>query len=102
MALALSIEEGLLKAVRSLEIGTDYLSLNNHLSLNDDQLKEIIINKEDERIFAIFELMRREYSVESISNITDIDLFYLNKLMHIKKISGGNYYEVRCSGYDRD
>ncbi|NLY08441.1 MAG: carbamoyl-phosphate synthase large subunit [Tissierellia bacterium] len=86
MALALSIEEGLLKAVRSLEIGTDYLSLNNHLSLNDDQLKEIIINKEDERIFAIFELMRREYSVESISNITDIDLFYLNKLMHIKKI----------------
>ena len=47
------------------------------------ELKERVINPDDERIFALAEMLRRDYRVEKISKITGIDIFFLEKIKWI-------------------
>ncbi len=87
MAISNNFEEAILKAVRSMEIGTDHLEIKTHKGLNDQQIIEKINTCDDERIYAICEGLRRDIiTIEEIHNITKIDLFFLNKFQHIIEI----------------
>ncbi|OKL50524.1 carbamoyl-phosphate synthase large subunit [Boudabousia marimammalium] len=83
MALGRTIEESLLKAVRSLEIGCDSLDSRKVKSLSDDELMMQIINATDDRLFCLAEAMRRGKSPDELAEITKIDLFFLDKLARI-------------------
>ncbi|MDO4466371.1 MAG: carbamoyl-phosphate synthase large subunit [Bacillota bacterium] len=83
MVIGRTFEESILKAVRSLEIGCFHLHMEKFDSKQTDFLKEYIVEGRDDRIFAIMELLRRNISVEEISSITGIDVFFLHKLVHI-------------------
>lgn len=79
MAIGRNFEESFLKAIRSLEIGAYHMKWPELAKYDDDALKEKCIHADDERIFAIAELLRREYSIQDIWEMTKIDLFFLYK-----------------------
>lgn len=86
MAIGRNIEESLLKAVRSLEIGTHHLELPELVNVNEDQLIEKMVRAQDDRLFYVAEALRRGYPIEEIAELTKIDLFFLDKLLHIIEI----------------
>ncbi len=87
MAISNNFEEAILKAVRSMEIGTDHLEIKAHKALTDAEIIEKINTCDDERIYAICEGLRRDIiTIDEIHDITKIDLFFLNKFRHITEI----------------
>ncbi|BCA85747.1 carbamoyl-phosphate synthase (glutamine-hydrolyzing) [Enterococcus saigonensis] len=86
MAIGRNIEESLLKAVRSLEIGTSHIELAQLAELTDNTLTEKMIKAQDDRLFYVAEAIRRHYPIEEIAKMTKIDLFFLDKLLHIVEL----------------
>lgn len=83
MSLGSSFEEGLLKAVRSLEIKADHLSLPKYKDIKTEKLLALLSRAEDDRLFVIYELLLREVALTSIEEETRMDLFFLHKLKNI-------------------
>jgi carbamoyl-phosphate synthase large subunit len=88
MALGRSLEEALLKAVRSWELSTvDHVELPALCTLPDQALKELLCVPTDERLFALAEALRRGpaagFSVPELARLTQIDAFFLQKLFRI-------------------
>lgn len=83
MAIGRTLEEALLKAVRSLEIGTYHLKLKEAESLPENILEDRITKADDERLFLIAAMLRREISIDKIHHLTKIDYFFLHKFKHI-------------------
>ena len=83
MAIGRNIEESLLKAVRSLEIGTYHLEIPELAEKSDAEVTQKMVRAQDDRLFYVAEALRRGYSIEEITELTKIDLFFLDKLLHI-------------------
>ena len=83
MSIGRNIEESLLKAIRSLEVGVWHLYMEKFDSYTSAQLLEYIHIGTDDRIYAIAELLRRDEAVESIADATGIDPLFLRKLLNI-------------------
>ncbi|MBQ9444722.1 MAG: carbamoyl-phosphate synthase large subunit [Lachnospiraceae bacterium] len=93
MSVGRTIEESLLKAVRSLEVGVFHLHLEKFDDTDTEELEEYIKEGRDDRIYAIAELLRRGTDVSLISGITGIDRFFICRFKNIidmeKKLSSG-------------
>ena len=83
MAIGANLEAALLKGIRSLEIGKYSLDHPKFKEMSIAQLKEIVMKPDDERLFALTEMIRRDYRIESIAKITGIDIFFLEKFKWI-------------------
>lgn len=83
MSIDHNLEATFLKAVRCLEIGCIHLELPKLKSKTDAEIKELVKNCDDERIFVITEALRRGISVEYIHQITKITTFFLEKIQNI-------------------
>ena len=83
MAIGRTIEESLLKAVRSLENKVCHLYLPKLESLSNEELLAFIGLETDERIFAIAEALRRNITVDDLNQLTKIDRLFLDKIKHI-------------------
>ncbi len=83
MAIGNSFESALLKGVRSLEIGQYGLERKSSKEKTLDELKKSVQVPDDERLFDLAEMLRRNYRVEKVCQITGMDPFFINK---IKKI----------------
>ena len=83
MSIGRTVEESLLKAVRSLEIGLCHLHNRKFDSMDEAQLLDYIKIGTDDRIYAIEQLLRVGVSVDTISEITAIDKFFIRKLRNI-------------------
>jgi carbamoyl-phosphate synthase large subunit len=83
MAIGRTLEESLLKAVRSLEIGADYLYLPETKEMTREELEKRMVRVDDERLFLLGEWFRRGYSMEEAHQLTKIDRFFLIKLERI-------------------
>lgn len=86
MSIGRNIEEALLKAVRSLEIGSHHLEISEFSEVSDEVLTEKIIKAQDDRLFYLAEAIRRGYTIEELADLTKIDIFFLDKLLHIIEI----------------
>ncbi len=86
MAIGRNIEEVLLKACRSLEIGIYHNEMLELKGATDDQLFEKIVKAQDDRLFYVSEAIRRGFTIEEIAELTKIDIFFLDKLLHIFEI----------------
>lgn len=80
MAIGRTLEESLLKAVRSLEIGLDHLELSSAEELSKSELMNRLQVPDDERLFLLGEWFRRGYSLEEAHQLTKIDRFFLYKI----------------------
>lgn len=83
MSIGRTFEESFLKSLRSLEIKVDHLEKKDFYDLSDEEIFAKIKGRDDERIFAVAEWMRRGKDVKSVHDITHIDYWYLS---HIQKI----------------
>ncbi|CAM3318588.1 carbamoyl-phosphate synthase large subunit [Vagococcus fessus] len=98
MAIGRNIEEALLKAVRSLEIGAPYMELPELAECSDDALIEGTVRAKDDRLFYLAEAIRRGYTIKELSELTKVDLFFLDKLLHIIELE----QELVTSKHDID
>ncbi len=83
MAIGRTIEESLLKAVRSLEIGVDHLHMEKFDSWDAPKLLDYIRQGTDDRLYAIAQLVRLGVDIGVIANVTRIDMLYLYKIRNI-------------------
>ncbi|MCI5725925.1 MAG: carbamoyl-phosphate synthase large subunit [Clostridium sp.] len=83
MAIGANLEQALLKGIRSLEIGKYSLDHPKYKDFSMAELKERVVAADDERLFALAEMLRRDYRIDKISEITGIDKFFLNKIKWI-------------------
>ncbi len=83
MALGRTLEESLLKAVRSLEVGLYHLELPEWKGRSAAELLEKIAKQDDERLFAIAEALRVGVTAKEIHDLTQIDYFFLSKIQNI-------------------
>lgn len=86
MAIAPSIEQALMKAIRSLEENVDSLILPKLQKLSDEEILQDLKRVDNERIWVIAEAIRRGISVDKIHEITTIDKFFINKVQRIVRI----------------
>ena len=80
MAIGTTFEQAIMKAVRGAEIGLSSLLSEKHIQMSDEKIKEKLHSCDDERLFVVYEAMRRGVSVDEIHEITKIDKWFLNKL----------------------
>ena len=83
MAIGRTMEESLLKAVRSLEAGVTHIWLKKFDHTPTEELLKLIKNPTDERLYAIGELLRRGEDPARICDITKIDYFFISKIRKI-------------------
>ncbi|MGM0902412.1 MAG: carbamoyl phosphate synthase large subunit [Bacillota bacterium] len=86
MGIDRNFERALVKAVRSLDMKLADLTQEVFKSKSTEELKSILTQQSDERLFVIMELLRRGERIEAIHVETKIDLFFLNKLEGIVQI----------------
>ncbi|WP_220739253.1 carbamoyl-phosphate synthase large subunit [Leuconostoc miyukkimchii] len=86
MAIGRNMEEALLKAVRSLEIGAIGLDDITFDEMSNEELLQALMPARDDRLFMIADLLRRGVTIETIHDKTLIDEFFLDKLLHIIEI----------------
>ncbi|MCK2002432.1 carbamoyl phosphate synthase large subunit [[Brevibacterium] frigoritolerans] len=77
MALHRSFEGGVQKAVDSLELKTIGLQLSSLKNKTVPELWGKLAEKSDERIFVIFEMLRKGVMIDEIHEATAIDYFFL-------------------------
>lgn len=78
MALHRSFVGGVQKAIDSLELKTKGLQLLSLKQKTVPELWEKLAEKSDERIFVIFEMLRKGVTIEEIHEATKIDYFFLH------------------------
>ena len=86
MAIGKSFEEALLKAVRGAEIAQYDLNRESMRTLTDEALQEKLLAQDDERLFALYEALRRGAKTSELHVLTGIDLWFLEKLLHIRRL----------------
>lgn len=77
MGIGATLEECLLKSVRSLETGVCHFHLAKFDSYTDEQLLDYIKEFKDDNVYAIFELIRRGTSIEKLHEVTMITELFL-------------------------
>lgn len=83
MSIGRTIEESLLKAVRSLETGVCHLYLEKFDTMSNDEMMEYIKIGTDDRIYAIAQLIRNGVDRGMIYDATKIDMLFLNTIKNI-------------------
>ena len=83
MGIGASLEECMLKSVRSLENGAHHLSLPKFADMDDDDLWRYIKDFRADGIFAVSELIRRGASIEKLHEITMITRLFLESIGRI-------------------
>ncbi len=83
MAIAQSFEEAIMKAVRGAELGLDTLTMPKIAALETREVEERLYVCDNERLFVIYEAIKRSIALEKIHEITRIDLWFLGKLANL-------------------
>ena len=85
MSISDNFEDALLKAVRGAELGLSSLDLPKLKNLSNEEIRNLLHNTTDERIFVVYEAIKRGVSIDDIYNITKIDEWFLYKIRNIAK-----------------
>ncbi len=84
MSIADSFEMALMKAVRGAEVSLDTMTMPRLVKLSTEEiLQELALHATDERIFFVYEAMKRGVSVDDIFELTKIDRWFLWKLENL-------------------
>ena len=83
MGIGSSLEECMLKSVRSLETGVCHFRLAKFDNYTDDELFDYISEFKDDNVYAIFELIRRGADMEKLHKVTMITELFLDSFKKI-------------------
>ena len=96
MSIGRTIEEGILKALRSLETGVCHIHNKKFDDWKTDTLLEYIGKGTDDRIYAIAQLIRKGVDLLIIYNHTKIDMLFLEKFKNIVEMEKEVAANVCC------
>ena len=108
MAIGTNFETAIMKAVRGAEISTGTLNLPKLAELSDEEIYARLSEMTDERLFIVYQALKRGFSVDEIYEITKIDEWFLNKLKNLcgfeaeiagKAITREQYLKGKKLGY---
>ena len=108
MAIGTTFEQAIMKAVRGAEISHDTLNSDKFAAYGDAQLADKLRDVDDERIFVVYESLKRGVTVDEIHNVTKIDRWFLSKLaklvaleerMKKEPLTDELYLEAKKMGY---
>lgn len=92
MAIGTSFEMAIMKAVRGAEISVGTLNMPKMAELSDEEIYQRLHDLTDERLFIVYQAIKRGVSIDEIYKITKIDEWFLNKLKNLvdyeKEIAG--------------
>jgi carbamoyl-phosphate synthase large subunit len=83
MAIGRSYEEAFMKAVRSLEIDKDLGSQGKYNPWTDDDVRHLLATPTEDRLFAIYQALRRGFTVEEISKLTMIHPYFIWRIENV-------------------
>jgi carbamoyl-phosphate synthase large subunit len=83
MAIADTFEEALLKAVRGAELGLSSLDLPRLAAKTDGEIRALLNTVTDERLFVLYEAIKRGVTVDELHLITKVDRWFLHGLVNI-------------------
>jgi carbamoyl-phosphate synthase large subunit len=88
MAIADTFEEALLKAVRGAELGLSSLDLPRLAVKTDDEIRALLNTVTDERLFVLYEAIKRGVTVDELHLTTKVDRWFLHGLV---RVASSNY-----------
>lgn len=97
MAIERNFEAAVQKAVRSLELKTEGLTLPSLNQKTDQELLQLVTNADDRRFFVLLELMRRGYSRQKLHQATGITEFFLQTFERLIKLE----QEIKETCFDK-
>ena len=83
MSIGSSFEEAIMKAVRGAEIKLDTLNNPKISALSDDEVQAKLYSCDDQRLFVVFEALKRGVTIDKIHEITKIDEWFLSRLKNL-------------------
>ncbi len=83
MGIGSTLEECLLKSVRSLETGVCHFHLAKFDSYTEEELLNYVGEFKDDNVYAVFELLRRGVSIEKIHEVTMVTELFLESYKKI-------------------
>ena len=83
MSIGRTIEESLLKAVRSLENGATHIYMPKFDDVPAEELLDYIAEGTDDRLYAIAQLIRLGTDLHEIARVTKIDMLFLDAVKNI-------------------
>lgn len=86
MAIAPSFEAGMMKAVRSIELGMDTMTKKAFTKLSDEEVLKKLEDVDVDRSFCVFEALKRGISIDTIHDITKIDKWFIAKLNNLVEL----------------
>ena len=89
MAIGRTFKEAMQKGLRSLEIGCTGFGAGSKFNLNKmagHELEQLLRKPNSGRIFALYESLRRNMSIDRIYELTAIDPWFLNNLKEIIEV----------------
>ena len=108
MAIGTSFEQAIMKAVRGAEISLDTLNHPKFEPMSIEQLREELHKMTDERLFAVYQSLKKGIAIDEVYSITKIDEWFLAKLKNLadyeaeitgKKMTRVQYLEGKRIGY---
>ncbi len=98
MGIGSTLEESLLKSIRSLEIGANHIYHAKFDNMSVEELIDYISQFRADNIFAIAELLARGVSVEKVHEITQITAYFLEaikKIVDMEETLKANPYDLK-------
>ena len=95
MSIGNSFEAAMMKAVSSIELGMDTLTHKPFEELTDDEIVAHLHVQDAERVFCVYEALKRGIDHETIWKITKIDWWFLDKMQHLADLEKGL---AKCNG----
>ena len=86
MAIGRNFASALHKAIRSLELGLDSLRMKSLQPLTTEDLWARLIKPDDDRLFVIYELLRRGVAPLELHTQSWVDMFFLEKLWELVQV----------------
>lgn len=86
MGIGSTLEESLLKSIRSLEIGVIHFHMKKFDNMKTEEIYSYISDFRDDYLFAICELLRRNEKIEKLHKVTMVTELFLESLNKIVKI----------------
>ena len=89
MAIGNNFEHAMMKAVSSIELGMDTLTLSDFEKLTTEEVIEHLHVQDSERAFCVYEALKRGVPHQTIYDITKIDWWFLDKMQHLANLELG-------------
>ncbi len=108
MSIGTSFEMAIMKAVRGAEISLGSLNMPKMAELSTEEILSRLHDLTDERLFVVYQALKRGVSVDHIYDVTKIDKWFLNKLLNLcryeeeiagKAMTKAQYLQGKKLGY---